>query len=170
VAGCAANELKPAWHGLLTALPAIDSDALADARRRELDIPRDVAAALGRAAVRAAEQGSYVAPQSEWRALLALRAEPRWLPWHLWYSFAIDFWSWSQSPKAGELSDYAADVGLRELRGRHGLFFRYFAHELQLPALQNDLGTSREMFASLLEWLRGYTHRQKTGLTGIAQR
>ena len=45
---------------MLRILPCVDSDVLASARRRELHIARDVAAALGRSAVEAAHVGSYV--------------------------------------------------------------------------------------------------------------
>jgi uncharacterized protein (TIGR02452 family) len=45
---------------ILSLLPCLDSDAMAAARRRELDMPRDVAAALGRSAVTAAREGRYV--------------------------------------------------------------------------------------------------------------
>jgi uncharacterized protein (TIGR02452 family) len=41
-------------------LPCLDSAAMAASRQQELDIPRDVAAALGRSAVEAAHQGTYV--------------------------------------------------------------------------------------------------------------
>jgi uncharacterized protein (TIGR02452 family) len=41
-------------------LPCLDSAAMAASRRQELDIPRDVAAALGRSVVEAASQGYYV--------------------------------------------------------------------------------------------------------------
>lgn len=44
---------------MLKVLPCLDSDEMAAARRRELFIPRDVAAALGRSAVEAAERGYY---------------------------------------------------------------------------------------------------------------
>ena len=44
----------------LTPLPCLDSDEMAAARKRELDIPRHVAAALGRSAVEAAIAGDYV--------------------------------------------------------------------------------------------------------------
>jgi uncharacterized protein (TIGR02452 family) len=40
-------------------LPCLDSAAMAASRRQELDIPRDVAAALGRSAVEAARRGYY---------------------------------------------------------------------------------------------------------------
>jgi len=46
--------------GSLYALPCLDSDQMAASRRQELDIPRDVAAALGRSAVKAARDGFYV--------------------------------------------------------------------------------------------------------------
>jgi uncharacterized protein (TIGR02452 family) len=45
---------------MLKILPCLDSDELANSRRRELDIPRNVAAALGRSAVEAAANGYYV--------------------------------------------------------------------------------------------------------------
>jgi uncharacterized protein (TIGR02452 family) len=45
---------------MLKILPCLDSDELATSRRRELDIPRDVAAALGMSAVEAAATGHYV--------------------------------------------------------------------------------------------------------------
>jgi len=46
--------------GRLTILPCLDSAELADARRRELLMPRDVAAELGRSAVEATENGYYL--------------------------------------------------------------------------------------------------------------
>ena len=45
---------------MLRILPCLDSFELSISRRRELDIPRDVAAALGRSAVEAATRGHYV--------------------------------------------------------------------------------------------------------------
>jgi uncharacterized protein (TIGR02452 family) len=45
---------------MLKVLPCLDSDELAASRRRELDIPRNVAATLGRTAVDAAANGYYV--------------------------------------------------------------------------------------------------------------
>jgi len=44
----------------LNVLPCLDSDEMAVFRRREVDIARDVAAALGRSAVEAAVKGRYV--------------------------------------------------------------------------------------------------------------
>jgi uncharacterized protein (TIGR02452 family) len=41
-------------------LPCLDSEQMAVSRRQELNIPRDVAAALGRSAVEAAREGHYV--------------------------------------------------------------------------------------------------------------
>src|SRR5262245_1201432 len=41
-------------------LPCLDSQQMAASRRQELDIPRDVAAALGRSAVEAAGEGFYL--------------------------------------------------------------------------------------------------------------
>ena len=41
-------------------LPCLDSEQMAASRRQELNIPRDVAAALGRSAVEAAREGHYV--------------------------------------------------------------------------------------------------------------
>jgi uncharacterized protein (TIGR02452 family) len=46
--------------GRLRISPCLDSDRMAATRRRELDIPVDVAAALGRSAVEAALDGFYV--------------------------------------------------------------------------------------------------------------
>jgi uncharacterized protein (TIGR02452 family) len=45
---------------MLKILSCLDSEELAASRRRELDIPRNVAAALGRSAVEAAANGYYV--------------------------------------------------------------------------------------------------------------
>jgi uncharacterized protein (TIGR02452 family) len=45
---------------VLRILPCLDSDELADSRRRELDIPRHVAAALGKSALGAGLNGYYV--------------------------------------------------------------------------------------------------------------
>jgi uncharacterized protein (TIGR02452 family) len=44
----------------LKVMPCLDSDEMAGVRRRELDIPRHAAAALGRSAVEAAIQGRYL--------------------------------------------------------------------------------------------------------------
>lgn len=59
-------------------LPCLDSAAMAVSRRKELDIPRDIAAALGRSAVEAARQGHYVTEtrqRVDWRdAVQAARA------------------------------------------------------------------------------------------------
>jgi len=41
-------------------LPCIDSDEMAASRRRELEIPRNIAAALGRSAVKAGHDGVYL--------------------------------------------------------------------------------------------------------------
>jgi uncharacterized protein (TIGR02452 family) len=51
-------------------LPCLDSEHMALSRRRDLNIPRDVAAALGHSAVEAALSGSYVAEggqEIDWR-------------------------------------------------------------------------------------------------------
>jgi len=45
---------------MLKILPCLDSDELAECRRRELDLPRSKAAALGTSAVDAAKQGYYL--------------------------------------------------------------------------------------------------------------
>jgi len=50
----------------LTVLPCLDNDEMADSRRRELQIPRQVAEALGRSAVEAAIQGRYQAGNGLW--------------------------------------------------------------------------------------------------------
>ena len=44
----------------LTVLPCLDNEEMAASRRRELDVPWDFAAALGKSAVDAADQGRYV--------------------------------------------------------------------------------------------------------------
>ena len=44
----------------LRLIPCLDSDDIAEARRKELDIPRCIAAELGRTAVEAAREGAYV--------------------------------------------------------------------------------------------------------------
>src|SRR5262245_43354155 len=46
--------------GKLHILPCLDSEQMAASRRQELNIPSDVAAALGRSAVEAAREGFYV--------------------------------------------------------------------------------------------------------------
>lgn len=70
--------------GGLSLLPCLDSEDLAEARRRALDIPRDVAAALGRSAVEAAREGRYVTKAGrrvDWRdAVRAARVAKRSIP------------------------------------------------------------------------------------------
>lgn len=65
-------------------LPCLDSVAMAAARRRELDIPKEVAAALGRSAVEAARAGRYRTRDGRevvWReAVQAARAAKRSIP------------------------------------------------------------------------------------------
>ncbi len=54
----------------LNILPCLDSAKLAASRRQELDIPRSVAAALGRSAVKAAQEGFYISETGQevnWR-------------------------------------------------------------------------------------------------------
>jgi len=51
-------------------LPCLDSEQMAGSRRQELNIPRDVAAALGRSAVKAAREGLYISKAGQevvWR-------------------------------------------------------------------------------------------------------
>lgn len=58
---------------MLRVLPCLDSDEMAQARRRELDISRDLATELGRSAVEAAEQGYYISKSGrrvDWRSLV----------------------------------------------------------------------------------------------------
>ncbi len=45
---------------MLKTLPCMDSDEMAEARKRELDVPRHLAIELGRSAVEAADTGHYV--------------------------------------------------------------------------------------------------------------
>ena len=45
---------------MLRILPCLDTDEIAESRRRELDLRPSVAAALGLSAVEAAEKGYYV--------------------------------------------------------------------------------------------------------------
>lgn len=54
------NQKQENDMGELHLLPCLDSAEMAASRRKELDIPRDVAAALGRSAVEAAQDGVYV--------------------------------------------------------------------------------------------------------------
>lgn len=53
-------------------LPCIDSDQMANARRQELDIPRDIAAELGTSAVEACHAGYYVkdGQKIDWRDMV----------------------------------------------------------------------------------------------------
>jgi len=44
----------------LTLLPCLDGEDMAGARRRELDMPADLAASLGRSAVEASVDGRYL--------------------------------------------------------------------------------------------------------------
>src|SRR5215475_15709625 len=56
--------------GKLHILPCLDSEQMAESRRQELNIPSDVAAALGRSAVEAGREGLYVTKAGEkvvWR-------------------------------------------------------------------------------------------------------
>jgi uncharacterized protein (TIGR02452 family) len=54
------KQTKMTKQGGLTILTCLDSVEMSAARRRELDIPRNVAAALGRSAVEAAVSGNYL--------------------------------------------------------------------------------------------------------------
>lgn len=59
---------------VLDLLPCVDSEALAEARRRELQLPREIAASLGWSAVEAARSGRYRAEDGrevDWSALVA---------------------------------------------------------------------------------------------------
>jgi len=65
----------------LVILPCLDSAEMAAARKAEIDIPRNTAAALGRSAVKAARDGFYVTRDGQkvvWRdAVQAARAAKR---------------------------------------------------------------------------------------------
>ena len=65
----------------LHVLSCLDSEKIAASRRQELDIPRDVAAALGRSAVKAAHDGFYITKDGQevgWRdAVQAARSAKR---------------------------------------------------------------------------------------------
>ena len=50
---------------MIQILPSLDSIEMAEARRRELDIPREIAAELGRSAVEAAQNGYYLNSSGE---------------------------------------------------------------------------------------------------------
>lgn len=50
---------------MIQILPSLDSIEMAEARRRELDIPRNIAAALGRSALEAAQNGYYLNSSGE---------------------------------------------------------------------------------------------------------
>src|SRR6056297_3234532 len=61
-----------AWK--LIVLPCLDSEEMAHARKRELNLRREVATELGRTAVEAAKTGSYVNAHGEtvdWSALVS---------------------------------------------------------------------------------------------------
>lgn len=65
----------------LEIVSCLDSPALAAARRRELLIPRDVAAALGRSALQAARDGHYTTDTGEtveWRAAVEAAIASKW--------------------------------------------------------------------------------------------
>ncbi len=100
---------------------------------------------------------TFSAPYAEWQALLGLNAQPRWVTWHHWFAFAIDYITWREKPRTKKLSEYAMDVKTRELVARHDLFFRYSAHELSAAAFQREVGSYPAVLKSLVEW----AHRQE---------
>jgi hypothetical protein len=97
---------------------------------------------------------AYAAPHKEWQILLNLSRPPRWLPWHHWFAFVIDYVTWLRRAARKRLGDYALDVKIRELSTRHDLFFRYFAHELDALAFQKDMGSSKAILRTLIGWAR----------------
>jgi uncharacterized protein (TIGR02452 family) len=69
-----AEENRTELTGGLTLLPCLDSEEMAAQRRNELDIPGDVAAALGRSAVEAVWAGHYATAHHkkiDWRPLVS---------------------------------------------------------------------------------------------------
>jgi hypothetical protein len=101
---------------------------------------------------------AFIAPIHEWRRMLQLRHRPRWVAWHQWFSFVIDFANWVRKNSRRGLSDYALDVKVRELVAHHSLFFRYAAHELDTPALESDLGSAPAIMKSVLRWAHAEAH------------
>jgi hypothetical protein len=67
-------------NAVVVFLPCRDTDAMAAACRRELDLPRDIARELGQSAVRAIEIGRYErsdGAEVDWRADVAAAAEAK---------------------------------------------------------------------------------------------
>ncbi len=100
---------------------------------------------------------AFAAPQGEWRALLSLKARPRWVTWHHWFAFVIDYITWCDKVRKKDLGEYAIDVKVRELVARHDLFFRYSGHQLGVSAFQSEVGSYPEVVNSLIAW----AHRQE---------
>lgn len=97
---------------------------------------------------------TFSAPHAQWQALLGLKIRPRWVTWHHWFAFVIDYITWCETARAKHLGEYAIDVKIRELVARHGLFFRYAGHELDPVAFQSDVGSYAAVLDSLIDWAR----------------
>jgi hypothetical protein len=95
---------------------------------------------------------AFAAPHREWDLLLDLRIRPRWVAWHHWFAFVIDYITWSEKAATRQLGDYAIDVKIRELIARHALFFRHSAHELSAAAFHGEMGSYAGVLRSLIEW------------------
>lgn len=95
---------------------------------------------------------AFVAPEQEWQALLRLASRPVWVNWHHWFAMVIDIISWTEHANAKQLSDYAMDVGMRELAERHVMFFRLTAHELDAAAFRRQLGNYPASIEALVTW------------------
>lgn len=95
---------------------------------------------------------AFSAPHGEWHGLLHLQLPSRWLPWHHWFAFVIDYITLEDRANEKELGDYALDVRVRELVARHDLFFRYSANALGAAAFHTEMGSYPSVIDALLAW------------------
>jgi hypothetical protein len=97
----------------------------------------------------------YTAPAAgEWQRLLWYDYKPVWKTWHHGYALAIDLMAWVDQMKDRSVSEYAADVKVREVFSRHDVFFQLTAHELSGKARTDSRGSAEGVLASIIGWAR----------------
>ncbi len=105
---------------------------------------------------------AFSATRSDWSTLLHMKALPRWVGWHQWFTLVVDLITSIERASQKKLGDYARDVRIREVLARHPLFFRNSANELSAVAFMDEKGSYPDVLGALVNW----ANRQAHGVPG----
>lgn len=91
----------------------------------------------------------FAAKRKAWRVLLELDEMPRWMPWHDWFSFALNFLAWSGADR--DLSDYAFQVQVRELLAQRDILSRRLMPQRRSGETRDS---GHDLILALTAWAR----------------